>query len=277
QLTAMASGGAGGFVYAWTGLPGGCSSTAPTATCAFSSSGTFLVTVSAFDSFNVGTPVARAYVTVASDPLVQLIASTPSVDLGQTAKFDVRVTGGAPGYGYAFHGLPAGCVTSNVASLTCVPSSVSQTSNLSVAVTDRNNWTVTSAINFTVYTDPVASLVVSPSPVSLGDSVQFVASATGGAPGAAYAWANLPGGCQAAPTATISCAPAQTGAVTVTVTVTDGDGYSANATAVLSVNAAPSVLAGPFPYVLVGVAVAALAVGVILLARRRRAEPPAVE
>ena len=275
QLTATASGGAGGFVYAWTGLPGGCSSTAPTATCAFGSPGSFLVTVSAYDSFYVGTPVARAYVTVSTDPVVQLTASTPSVDLGQTAVFAVRVTGGAPGYWYAYQNLPGGCTSTDSAELTCVPAATSQYANLSVAVTDRNNWTVTSSINFTVYSDPVGSLVVSPAQVHLGDSVHFVASVTGGAAGAAYAWSNLPGGCQAAPAATISCAPGQTGAVTVTVTITDGDGYSVNATAVLSVLAAPTVFSSPWPYVVAGVAIAAVAAVAVVLARRRRAEPAA--
>ena len=167
-------------------LPCGCSSTAPSATCAFGSSGNFLVTVHAYDSFQVETSVARAYVTVSSDPVVLLTPVTPSVDLGQTAKFAVTVTGGAPGYAFAFLNLPAGCASSNAAHLTCVPTAVGSSSNLSVAVTDRNNWTVDVALNFSVYSDPTLALRVTPNPVALGDSVEFVAAVTGGAPGGVH-------------------------------------------------------------------------------------------
>ena len=275
-LVADATGGAGGFTYAWTGLPAGCSSTAPMATCSFGASGNYPVTVTAYDSFEVPTPVARAYVTVSTDPLVLLVPVTPSVDLGQTAKFDVRVTGGAPSYSYAYLHLPAGCTSANVAQLTCVPSAVASYANLSVAVTDRNAWTVDTAVNFSVYNDPAVTLSVTPNEVTIGGSVVFVAAVTGGAPGGAFAWQDLPGGCQGTPSATISCTPSGIGSTTVNVTVTDGDGYIVNASTILSVVAAPSALAGSSGLLVVGlVAVAVVAVaGLVLWARLRHRPPP---
>jgi hypothetical protein len=275
-LDANATGGAGGYTYTWSGLPSGCSSTAPTATCAFGAAGNFLVTVTAYDSYEVATPIARAYVTVSTDPIVLLVPTTPSVDLGQAAKFDVRVTGGAPGYSYAYLHLPAGCASADVAQLTCSPSAVATYSNLSVAVTDRNSWTIDAAINFTVYSDPSLRLSATPNPVTLGNSIDLVAAVTGGAPGGAFAWQDLPGGCQATPSATISCSPSGTGSTMVNVSVTDGDGYVVTASTVVSVVAPPSVLAGSSGLYVVGLVVVAVAaiVGLALWSRRRNRPPP---
>jgi len=279
-FAATATGGAGGFTYEWTGLPSGCASTAPVANCSFGSTGSFLVTVSALDSFEVATPLARAYVTVSSDPVVVFSASTPSVDLGQTAKFDVRVSGGAPGYSYDYLHLPAGCSSTNVVQLACLPTATASYANFSVAVTDRNDWTVDASINFTVYADPTAALSATPAQVTVGNSVRFAAAVTGGAPGDAYSWQNLPGGCQAVPSATIACAPSGTGTTTVTVVVTDGDGFVVNASATISVVAAPSGLAGSGTLLVVGltvVAVAVVAVVASVLWSRRRNRPPPEE
>jgi hypothetical protein len=272
-LVANATGGAGGFTYAWSGLPSGCSSTAAMAKCAFGSPGIFLVSVDAYDTFQVETPVARAYVTVASDPVVLLTATTPSVDLGQSAKFDVRVSGGAPGYSYAYLRLPTGCSSANVAELSCLPTATATYGNLSVAVTDRNNWTVDSSINFSVWSDPTVALSVTPNPVLLGSAVDFDARVTGGAPGDAFAWANLPGGCQATPSASISCTPSGTGQTMVNVTATDGDGFEVNASTVISVVAAPSALSGSNGLVFVGLAFAGLAIVAVVLWTRRRNRP----
>ncbi|MCI4354303.1 MAG: hypothetical protein L3K06_02945, partial [Thermoplasmata archaeon] len=273
HLTALATGGGGGFSYVWTGLPSGCASSASVATCAFTSPGSFLVTVSAYDVYQVVTTAARAYVTVSSDPVLRFAASSPSLDLGQSTQFTVQVTGGAPGYSYHYDHLPVGCTDSSTASLACTPTTVSNYSNLSVAVTDRNNWTVVSSINFSVFADPTVALVVTPAQSNLGDPVVFSAHVTGGAGGEAYAWQNFPGGCQAAPTATVSCTPDATGTTTVSVMATDRNGFSVNATAVVTVVMGPSILSSPWPYVVAAVVIVGVVVAV-LWSRRRRAPPP---
>jgi hypothetical protein len=278
-LTAAASGGSGGYTYSWTGLPGGCASSSPTATCTFSSQGSYTVTVQAYDSFESETPVARADVTVSTDPMVLLTPTTPSVDLGQTAKFDVHVNGGAPGYSYEYLHLPTGCTSSDASDLSCVPTATATYSNLSVAVTDHNDWTVDAAINVTVYNEPTVALTVSPNPVPVGDGVTFTAAVHGGAPGDAFAWGNLPGGCQATPSATISCTPSGTGSTTVNVTLTDGDGYVANASATISVVSAPSILAGSSGSLVLGIAVLGIIVvaAVVVVWTRRHHRPPSDE
>ncbi len=274
HLTAVASGGGGGFSYSWTGLPGGCASSAPVATCAFSSPGSYLVMVSGLDIYQVTTAVARAYVTVSSDPVVRFSSSSPSVDLGQSTLLNVQVNGGAPGYSYAYANLPEGCNSADTATLSCTPSTISTYANLTVSVTDHNAWTVAASLDLSVYEDPSVTLAITPAQAALGDGVRFVASVSGGAGSEAFDWANLPGGCEAAPSATIACTPSGTGTTTVVVTVTDRNGFVVNASATLTVGPAASPFANLWPYLLIGVVgVAALAV-VLLWVRRRRAAPP---
>ena len=98
---------------------------------------------------------------------------------------------------------------------------------------------------------------------------------SGGAGSSAFAWGNLPGGCQAGPTASISCIPSGTGTTNITVEVTDRNGFIVNASGVIVVVPAASLLAGPWPYVaLAGLAAVVVAVGAVVWARRRRAPPP---
>lgn len=64
-FTASVSGGSGGFVYAWSGLPAGCSGTGASITCKPSSSGSYSVGVSVTDS-NHATAKATGSVSVQS-------------------------------------------------------------------------------------------------------------------------------------------------------------------------------------------------------------------
>ena len=112
-FTTTATGGSGGYSYAWSGLPTGCvNPAAATDSCTPTGSGTFSVTITVTDSNGYAITSALSY-RVAPDPTVGTPSALPTsggVDVGQSVTF-LATSGslGSGSYSYAWSGLPTGC------------------------------------------------------------------------------------------------------------------------------------------------------------------------
>ncbi len=277
-FSATTSGGSGGFTYAWSGLPAGCSGTTASVTCSsLAGAGTSTVSVIATDSNGYSATGGGLSFTVYGDPTITTpVASRTSVDVGQSVSFSATGSGGSGGLGYSWSSLPAGC-SGTTTSITCSPTVPVSDASIAVTVTDSNGYGVQSAaLSITVYPLPSVVLTVTPSSSLEGGSVSFTATITGGAGTSTYVWSDLPSGCTALNGPTITCSPSVVGTFLVTVSVTDANGELASGSVSLSV--APTFLGLPAVegYAVVGL-LAVLIVGVILaialLARRRRKDP----
>ncbi|MCI4351588.1 MAG: hypothetical protein L3K15_08780 [Thermoplasmata archaeon] len=158
--SATPMGGTPTFTYSWAGLPAGCgSATASSVVCTFTTSGVLSLKVTATDSVTVAAVSPAFSYTVSLALVVGTPTATPaSADSGTSFIFGVTASGGSGGNQYAWSGLPTGCTTANSASITCKPT-VAGKFNVTVAVTDSNGATVTSAkVLVTVTTPPAAGL-----------------------------------------------------------------------------------------------------------------------
>ncbi len=280
QLTTLSVstvGGAGGFTYAWSGLPPGCGGTDLSAvTCAPTAAGTFAVSVAVTDANGWHLTSAPATLTVSPSLFgASLSLNRGSLDLGQSTQLTASVRGGAGGMTYTWTNLPSGCSSLSQATLTCQPST-SGVAWLSVTANDSNGATVVAGpVELTVVPalgTPTATS--SASSLDTGSLVIFTAAVTGGAGPFTYAWTGLPSGCVGTTTVTVSCTPEAAGALTVSVTVTDANGAVSTASNVVSVvvstsakSATSSALASTNGMVdtVLGLAVAALVVGLLAL------------
>jgi YVTN family beta-propeller protein len=232
NLTAMVSGGTGGYTYAWSGLPTGCSSNGSDAlTCAPKVAGNWSVTVTTTDAGDFDTGTA----TIDLESFGPLWVSVPtsnkaSVDLGQKVTFNTSWNGGAAPYAFTWGGIPPGCPTSGSASLVCQPTRAGSF-HVSVALSDGNgNEATNSSLNFTVYPDPtVRQIQATPMfSVDVGQMVRFFANLTGGSGGFQYAWTGLPPGCLSPDSPYLNCTPLAQGPTVIDVMAVDSNGLIAN-------------------------------------------------
>ncbi len=239
-FSATPSGGSGGYSYAWSGLPSGCTNSgAATVTCSPTSAGTSTVTVSVTDSNGYVNTGSLSF-TVYALPSATLAASPASVDVGRSVTFTANPSGGSGGLTYAWSGLPTGCSSSNSATLTCTPT-VGGTSSVTVTITDSNGGSGTGSLTFTVYSAPTVTLVSSSTSVDVGHSVTFSANPSGGSGGLTFSWSGLPSGCSSSNSATLTCTPSGAGVITVVVDITDSNGGSGTGSLTFTVYSAPTV------------------------------------
>jgi hypothetical protein len=290
-LSASVSGGAGGYAYAWTALPVGCSaSNTPVLLCVPTSvgSGSFTPAVAVTDAAGAtGTGTSADQLTVSAPLSPGTLTATPSsLDVGQSSELKGTVSGGSGGLAYAWTGLPAGCASTNAASVACAPTAPGAEGVL-LTVTDSNGASVVVG-PATLEVAPAlgsASIAVSSTSPTVGSTLVFSASVAGGTGPLSYAWSGLPVGCTAADVATLACSPTATGASTATVTITDAAGATISATApAVTVGAAPSTSSSSSSSSsltdgALGVAVLALVLALVamLMSRRggeARASPP---
>ncbi len=251
--SATPSGGSGGYAYAWSGLPTGCTSSGTaTDSCTPTSAGTSTVTVTVKDSNGYAVTGSISYV-VDTDPTVgapTAVPATSGIDSGQPVVFtSATPAGGSGGYTYDWTVLPTGCASSGTATDSCTPSGITTNTSFSVTVkiTDSNGFAVTSgALPYQVLSDPTVTLTASSGFVDLTQVLTLTAAVSGGAGGYAFAWTHTPTGCTASNVRVITCTPTATGSFPVDVNVTDGNAFKVIATSVtVKVNQDPTLAESP--------------------------------
>ena len=145
-----ASQGTGLFSYSYQGLPPGCSSSnTPSLSCTPSSSGPYIIEVSATDEAG---SIATSSVAVTVNPdlsITSFSSSASSIGLGNETTLTVSVLGGTKPYSYEYSGLPPGCSSDNSDVLSCTPTA-SESYAIQVSVTDHAGWSTMSSVRLTV-------------------------------------------------------------------------------------------------------------------------------
>ena len=241
-LTGTVVGGWGGYAYVWFGLPGGCLTTnSATLSCRPSQNGTFNITLQGTSNNTTAlSPVAT--LTVFPDPTVAVAGSSADLDVRQPVTLTATVTGGAPGATFLWSGLPTSCGIPANASFVCTPL-VPASYTVSTQVTDGDGGTASSAtFSFLVRPAPGVSIAANRSVLDTGQSVQFVANVTGGAPGVSYAWTDSATSCTGDGTAMLICTSVTAGRISASVAIVDGHGVSATSQT-LGIGVFPAVIA----------------------------------
>lgn len=240
KFTDSASGGSGGYTFAWSGLPTGCAQVGATALCTLGagSAGSYQVTVVATDSNGVASAASSPVgLTVYTDPSASTpVANRTTADLGQWVAFSESASGGSGGYTYAWSGLPAtGCLGTTTSTVDC-PLATSGTLTVVSTVVDSDGELSTSApLSFTVagpvsVTTPTATVPGSTSTTTadVGQAVTIFAQASGGTAPYTYAWTGLTDvACSGLPGASVVCTFSSAEAYTIGVVATDAQGESA--------------------------------------------------
>lgn len=245
-LSATGTVGSGSLVFAWTGLPAGCTGVnAWTFACAPAASGSYSVLLSVSDS-NGGSAswTTAATFVVVSDPTAPApVASPAEVDVGQTLGLSAHAGAGSGSDVFSWWGLPSGCLSADLSTLACAPTFAGSYS-VGYSVQDSDGVNVSSSpvgIDVSARLGTPA-LSASSGLVDTGGSVTFSAVASGGDAPYSYAWSGLPTGCASEDQESLLCVPTSAGAFSVSVTVADSSGGSQTSSAVaLQVTTPPSV------------------------------------
>ncbi len=238
-VTAQVTVPAGGALYAWSGLPSGCSGTSTlNVTCVPTVQGTFFPMASVTDGNGVTVSSGKIAIVVSPPPTVtSVVNSRGTVDTGQGLTLTASGTSGSGGDTLQWTGLPTGCTTSDVWVLSCIPQ-VPGTFTPVFTVTDSNGMSVSlTDAPFVVSPAPVlTSLTSSATSVDVGMSVTFTLAVSGGDLPLVMTWTNSStvSGCPLlVPTSglySINCVPTRPGTFTVSVTAVDGNGLSVSGT-----------------------------------------------
>jgi len=148
-FSCAAGGGVPSYSYAWT-FGDGTTGSGQTPTHSYAQSGTVTATCTVTDSKG-STATGATSVTVSALPTVTVPgASSNPILQGNSVTFSVTTTPGSGGLSYAWSGLPAGCSTTNAATLTCTPTATGSFA-INVTVVDSNGGSATSySLSFTV-------------------------------------------------------------------------------------------------------------------------------
>lgn len=171
------------------------------------------------------------------------VASPSATDVGTPATLTVTASAGSRVLAYHYTGLPSGCSTGNVTSLSCTPST-SRSSPFTVKVFANgtglaDHLSASATTSLTVNPVPtVSTFAATPATVALGGSTSFAVSASGGTGTLSYDYTGLPAGCYSFDVTSLPCTPASAGSFSVEVFVNDTLGVSAHATTPLTVSGA---------------------------------------
>jgi hypothetical protein len=126
-LTVSASGGTGSYTIAYAGLPAGCLSANTTALpCKPTAAGSYTIRVYINDTAGRGASTTTPLVVTSSSsgtvPVISSFEADPDIVAPNSPTTLTVVSSGGVGYDtFTYAGLPAGCVSSNSTSLSCLP------------------------------------------------------------------------------------------------------------------------------------------------------------
>ncbi|HTT26364.1 MAG TPA: PKD domain-containing protein, partial [Thermoplasmata archaeon] len=149
-LSSSAAGGSGNLTFVWTGLPTGCpGADASVVTCAATGPGRFSVVVSAVDPNGFAVTSAALEVVIAPAPTTTVVTDPSGALEGVALTIRAEVSGGTPGFHYAWRGLPSGCRASDAAAISCTPNATG-TFAVTVAVTDAVGSTSNATLSVSI-------------------------------------------------------------------------------------------------------------------------------
>lgn len=243
-IAIQVAGGVAPFTYYYSGLPPGCGgANVSTLTCTPSVAGVYRVAALVSDALGV-IAVASTNLTVTSPPpppplrIVSFSPTQPTVEVNSSVTFSAVVAGGSAPVTIRYTGLPPGCVSVDLANLTCSPT-IAGVYLVTLVASDAVGDSTSASTLLTVSnpTPPlaVALFAATPNPWTDGQTVVFQVVATGGTPPLKYSYGGLPGGCVSADSPRLSCNPSGPHATAeVRVLVTDALGLGAQASLNLS-------------------------------------------
>ncbi len=236
-FSATTSGGTAPVTVTWNFADGSLSSTGNTVTHLYASAGSYPAGATVKDAAGA-TLTVPVPVTVNPDPAVTVNSSAASGTVGANLTFSATPTGGTAPYSYMWNFGDGSAAT------TSAPShkfATAGTFSVSLTITDAAGLSVTNATSVTIASVP-APLTVSassnPGGALVGQTFNFVATASGGSGTDSYAWSFGDG--TSATTASASHAYTAAKNYTVTVTVTDAKGATATASLTVTVFTAPA-------------------------------------
>src|SRR6266566_818828 len=218
SFTSTVTGGTTPYSYSWTFGDGG-TSTAANPTHAYATAGVFTVTLMVTDSSTPAQSATASHTVTVSGPLTADFTSSPVHPvIGGTVSFTSTVAGGTGPYSYSWTFGDGG--TSTAASPTHAYTAAG-TFTVTLTVTDSSTpvQSKTASHTVTVASALVASFTISPASPTIGQTVTFTSTVTGGTTPYVYAWTFGDGGSSNLPSPThVYTAP---GTYTVTLMVTD--------------------------------------------------------
>jgi YVTN family beta-propeller protein len=229
----LAALGAGGYTYAWIGLPSGCGGDQASINCSLDEAGRLSIYVRVVDSDGFAVTSDPLNFTVYADPTVATPGAnleSAHVDGGQAVTFTTLASDGTSTYvSFIWSGLPSGC-TGTTAAVNCSGADLpAGTYDVSVAVVDSNGQTsaASEALPFAVLADPVVALATpTATSADVGQSVTFSAHATLGSGSYAFTWAGLPNGCGEPSGPDVPCVLTGVGSYAIDLRVTDSNGFN---------------------------------------------------
>ena len=245
KFTAVVAGGLTPYTFAWSNLPGGCSSANQSViSCTPSMAGNFSVTARVSDSLGLGAITNYVNVTVVGGPSLSKPSPTrTSIDSGQGVNFTVFAANSSGNDVYSWSGLPVTtCPVSTTSTIDC-SYLVAGTYHVTSTVTDSNGQSALSPVlQYTVLPDPTVRLTSPVGSVDAAQPVIITATAANGTGIYHYTWSAMaPLSCPNVDSPKDICTAKSAGTGGVTVVVNDSNGGSASASLSVAANPALSI------------------------------------
>ncbi|HTT25549.1 MAG TPA: PKD domain-containing protein [Thermoplasmata archaeon] len=189
-LTAHVAGGIPPFTYDWNFGDGNFSNgSSATVAHTYGRAGAFTASVNVTDAVGSRTSGLRS-VDVVGALRAAFTSSSTRITLGQTVLFEATPQGGLGPYGFAWSGLPDGCLSANTSSLACTPTSPGDFV-IGAKVSDSSGTTVGVQRSLTVEPALLGSASASADVASSCTgpyTVAFTSQAAGGVAPYSYRW-----------------------------------------------------------------------------------------